>query len=124
MISTWFQNPHVLIRPYNFSQVREVSTPQRRGLSGLYGFDGLDDGPDVTQLPIYTPGVDYTPDMLSSSWAATLSSYGGGSPTSTSTRYAGPGIPNPQVGGISPMLVGIGLLALILVSGGHSGGRR
>jgi hypothetical protein len=122
MISTWFENPHVLRRPYNFAQVREVSTPQRRGLSGLYGMGDL----SVEDLPIYTPGVDYTPDMLSSSWAATLSSAygGGGSPTSASTRYAGPGIPNTQVGGISPMLIGIGLLALILVSGGHSGGRR
>lgn len=128
MISTWFQNPHVLHRPYNFAQVREVSTPQRRGLSGLYGFDGVDglnDGLDVTQLPIYTPGVDYTPDMLSSSWAATLSS------PSTVARYAGAGIPCgqginpiPCPGGISPMLVGIGLFALILITGGHSGGRR
>ena|ERR1051326_364557 len=122
MISHWFQNPHKLHRPYNFSQVREVSAPQRRGLSALYGMDGLGDymvgqeGPDATQLPIYVPGVDYTPDILSSSWMNTLATY----PTGGVTRFPGGGIPNPSLGGgISPMMIGLGLLTLILVSGGH-----
>jgi len=116
MITSWFRNPHTLSRPYNFAQVREISAPQRRGLSALYGIDGLDDGPDVTQLPIYTPGIDYAPDMIASSWYSALAS----SPSGAVTRYAGAGIPNPTLGGgISPMMIGLGLLALILVSGGH-----
>lgn len=107
MISQWFENPHKLHRPYNFGQVREVSAPQRRGLSDL----------DITDLPLYSPGVDYTTDILTSSWAATL-----GQPGATVTKYAGPGIPNPTAttSGISPMLLGVGLIVLIMLSGGHS----